>query len=109
VARVLGLDADELDVGRGLFDLGLDSLMVVELRRALEAATGCALPTTLVFNHPTVAALSAFLGAAALKLEVPEVPGPWTDSGTAGESSERPDLSEQDLAALLAEKLAQLP
>ncbi|MEU2038945.1 SDR family NAD(P)-dependent oxidoreductase [Nocardia niwae] len=41
-----------------LRELGLDSMMAVELRDALSADLGVRLPATLLFDHPTVAAVS---------------------------------------------------
>ncbi len=53
-ASVLGLPAARLDPDRGFTDLGLDSIMAVELRTSLERATGLTLPATFVFEHPCV-------------------------------------------------------
>ncbi len=62
VASVLSLgDADAVPVDQPLSDLGLDSLMAVELRTALSLRVGLTLPATLAFDHPTVDALSHWL------------------------------------------------
>ena len=62
VAMVLGADAGKgLPANIGLFDLGMDSLMSVELKRRLERGTGWSLPPTLTFNYPNIAALAGFL------------------------------------------------
>ena len=66
VGKTLGLDGSEaIDRQRGFFDLGMDSLMAVELRNRLQAELGLShvLPITFVFDHPTIDALVEYLRA----------------------------------------------
>ena len=61
VAEVTRVDAAEIRDEAGFFDLGMDSLMAVELRRRLEAAVGRELPATLAMDHPRLTDVADYL------------------------------------------------
>ena len=55
ITRVLGLDpAEPFDPLQDLTDIGMDSLMAVELSNRLPRGLGLPLPSTLAFEYPTV-------------------------------------------------------
>jgi len=95
VAAVLGRPAARVDIDRPLRAMGLDSLMGLQLRNELEKALGEKVPATIVWNYPTVAALTAHL---ATRIDVAfDVP-----------ANAEAQAAEADLDALLLE-IAALP
>jgi len=111
VAQVLGFEAGHtLSAQHGLADLGLDSLLVVELKNRLERSLGCALPATVAFDYPTIEALTEHLLRDVLSLEAPE-----PQAGRLQHIDESKqlaatlaDLTQDEIAALLAQELADI-
>jgi acyl carrier protein len=101
-AAVLALKPAEVDTALGLFEMGMDSLMSVELKRRLEKCCGKPLPSTLTFNYPNVSALAAYL----LELLAPGLaPSPQTPVEPSKRPDAREELSEDELAGLLKQAL----
>ncbi|WP_280448545.1 type I polyketide synthase, partial [Nocardia brasiliensis] len=62
VASVLRYPSgDAVDPERAFTDLGFDSLGAVELRNRLSFETGLVIPTTVIFDHPSPAAIADYL------------------------------------------------
>ena len=62
VAQVLRIvDPRSINLDVGFFDLGMDSLTSVELRNCLQTSLGCAMPSTVAFDYPTVRSLADYL------------------------------------------------
>ncbi|TGD89817.1 SDR family NAD(P)-dependent oxidoreductase [Mycolicibacterium sp. CH28] len=68
VAEVTRIDASDIREEAGFFDLGMDSLMAVELRRRLEQAVGKELPATLAMDYPRLSDVADYLLSDVLKL-----------------------------------------
>ncbi len=69
VAEIIGSGSPRLiDSKKGLFDLGIDSLMAVDLSSSLEESLGFPVSSTLVFDYPNVDAIVDYL-AKELRIE----------------------------------------
>jgi acyl transferase domain-containing protein/D-arabinose 1-dehydrogenase-like Zn-dependent alcohol dehydrogenase/acyl carrier protein len=60
-ASVLGEEQSQIDPRRAFREMGFDSLMAIELRKRLQAASGVALAPTVVFDHSTPILLAGHL------------------------------------------------
>jgi NAD(P)-dependent dehydrogenase (short-subunit alcohol dehydrogenase family)/acyl carrier protein len=88
-----------IDAGRPLKEYGLDSLMAVELRNLLARSLSTALPATLLFDRPTLLALTDYL-MGRLELDVPSASAaPQPDAAVAA-------LSEDEAEAQLLAELS---
>jgi acyl transferase domain-containing protein/NADPH:quinone reductase-like Zn-dependent oxidoreductase/SAM-dependent methyltransferase len=102
-----------IDVRQPLHEVGLDSLMAVELRNSLAASLRRPLPSTLLFDYPTIEALAGYLGgellgAAGATDAVPaESASPAPRGVMTGDVVNRlEDLSDDEVERLLAERMA---
>ena len=95
-----------------LKDIGLDSLMAVELRNLLTRSIGVHLPATVVFDHPSLGALTDYL------LDLPELRdatpegtdsagGPDQPAATAAGDGDLAALTDEEAEALLLEELGE--
>jgi acyl carrier protein len=109
-SRALGATRGRsLDPRRPLQELGLDSLMSVELRNALAASLGRSLSSTLLFDYPTVESLTHYLAKNVLNLEF--VVRTSSEGGVAADSKnleELQEMSEIEAESLLLAELDQL-
>jgi hypothetical protein len=110
--KVLGLSRDaDLDVNEPLRQLGLDSLMAVELRNMLGKASGHTLAATVTFEHPSIEALVEHLASGIFaeelgaRVDAPVIPEVVPVKFVAEPAESFDDLEEDELARRLALRL----
>ena len=111
LAKILGFNRSEaINLKQGFFNLGMDSLTSVELRNRLQMSLRCSLPSTLVFDYPTVEALVDYLAREVLSIEFSSISSSGESQQSAIELDDLPafleELSEDELADLLVQELA---
>jgi phthiocerol/phenolphthiocerol synthesis type-I polyketide synthase D len=111
--EVMGLDSSEaVDWRRGLFDIGMDSLMALELKNRLQASVGLAIPSTLAFTYPDIHSIAGYL----VQRMFPEATLPAAPRAEDAEIAKRvlaaateiQDLDDAEMALLLARKVESL-
>ncbi|MEU8181974.1 beta-ketoacyl synthase N-terminal-like domain-containing protein [Micromonospora sp. NPDC049044] len=103
VAEVLAFDPGRIDGEAGFFQLGMDSLMAIKVRRQLEARFRLRLGTPVMFEHPTVDALTDHLTGL---LGEPTVGAPVHVSPPDDASEQAIDeMTERELIELLGDEI----
>jgi myxalamid-type polyketide synthase MxaC len=95
-------DSVILEEDRPLHELGLDSLMAVELRNAVAELTGESLPVTLLFDYPTIGEMADYLLVEVLDFGPPPLADKEKPDKLAAEIE---GLSEGEAVARLLESL----
>ena len=105
-SRALGMaNGKPLDPRRPLHELGLDSLMSVELRNALAVPLGRTLPPTLLFDYPTIESLALHLANDVLNLDLAGAENPDAAAAASKDWKELEMLTETEAEALLLAEL----
>ena len=109
VAQLLGLQPSQFKLNQGFADMGIDSLMAIDLRNRLENSLNISLPVTLVFEYPTIKNLADYIAINILKWQPiisQDLPKLEDELGVI--ISEIKQLSESEIQAEIAKEIAEL-
>ncbi len=109
VTKILGLEFSEWPtLQQGFFEMGMDSLIAVELKNRLAADLEASLPAPLVFDYPNIQILAQYLGNKILG---------WVDEATLSKEEDKQELtlseinnqlSDDEVEASITQRLAKL-
>ncbi|MEM9568438.1 MAG: SDR family NAD(P)-dependent oxidoreductase, partial [Cyanobacteria bacterium P01_E01_bin.34] len=112
VAHVLGKSsAETINSQQGFFDMGMDSLMAVELKAQLESDLGCFLPGTLTFETPTIDDMANYLSSHVFHWQDKEITAVEASDRSSSETELSFDISQitpEDLEDSLEQELSEL-
>jgi len=108
VADVLRLSSDQIiDRDRGFFDLGVDSLMSVQIKDRIQQLLGRVYPASLCFDYPTVTTLVEHLVEEVCS-EPALAAAARPETRAAVHDRDIQDLSDEQVAALIDEEMKAL-
>jgi acyl carrier protein len=103
VGDVLRRAPGKIDPGRPFRELGLDSIMSLELRNRLERKLGLDLSVTVLFGYPNLAALSEYV--LERLIGAPTAPSPPPATPTTNQTNQIEGLANDDLIRLVDQQL----
>jgi acyl transferase domain-containing protein len=101
VMKVLGMNSSNaFDPKQSFLEMGMDSLMAVEMRNRLQVSLEMYLPSTLVFDYPNAESMVAYL--------LSQMAAPEAEQGPNARTAELEALPEDQIEELLLRKLDSL-
>ncbi len=98
LSQILGLTPSKsIDIERGFFDQGMDSIKALEFRESIDDLTGIRLEATDIFDYPTLSRLGQYLLSLVSEHEASHTDQPVSED----RDIDIETLSEEDLSALI--------